>query len=203
MKKVIILLTTSILFVNAKAQFSFGLKAGLNINKEVEANTTYSTSTKMGLNAGIFANYKFLKNFASQVEVFYSAEGTKEKYTSNSTTINGTVSINRINIPLLFQYITPVGIYLETGPQIGFLLSANGIYNGTHYDFKKNTKAIFYSWCIGAGYKLDLLLKGLAVNARYSPGLGNSNEGAVAAQSIKSHVTSISLLYTLPFKSKK
>ena len=204
MKKIMIVLACTIFFTGAIAQVSIGLKAGLNIAKENYGNkTTYTTSSKSGLCAGVFANYKFAKSFATQLEVFYSEEGVKEKYISNSETINGVVNINRINIPLQLQYITPVNFYLETGPQLGFLLSAKGVYNGIKYDFKENTQGVFFSWCIGAGYKLDPLLKGLAVNARYALGIGNSNKGAVAAESIKSNVISFSVLYTIHSITKK
>ena len=197
MKKIICLFTTIILFINGYAQVSIGLKAGLNIANEKEANKTYSTAAKMGFCGGAFTNYKFSKNVGAQLEINYSEEGVKENFTSNSTEIKGVVSINRINIPLLFQYRTPVGLYFETGPQIGLLLSAKGVYNGIKYDFKKNTQAILFSWCLGAGYKLDPLLKGLVVNARYALGIGNSNKGAVNAASIKSNVISFSVLYTI------
>ncbi len=195
-----IVLASTIFFTGAIAQVSIGLKAGLNIANEKYSNKTFTTSSKTGFCAGAFTNYKFSKNWGAQLEINYSEEGVKEKYASNSPEV---VSDNRINIPLLFQYRNPVGLYFETGPQIGLLLSSKGVYNGTSYDYKQSTKDTYFSWCIGAGYKLDPILKGLAVNARYALGIGDSNKGSVNAQSIKSNVISFSLLYAIPCRTQK
>ena len=208
MKKIIILLTATVLSFVAKAQFSFGPKAGVNIAKEKYGDTFYSTTSHSFFCAGVFANYALKKQFAAQLELVYSGEGTNESYTSGPSNVTGVVTINRINIPLLFQYKTPVGVYFETGPQIGLLLSAKGEYKYTNpnstknYDFKSNTQSALFSWCFGAGYQLNQLIPGLGINARYAAGLGNSNKGNVAANSIKSNVISIALFWAIPCSGK-
>lgn len=208
MKKVIVTFSTILFLFNANAQLSFGLKAGVNIAKEKEANTDYSTSSHTFFCGGVFTNYTFKKYFAAQLELMYSGEGTEEHFSDNGGSINGLVTINRINIPLLFQYKTPVGVYFETGPQIGLLLSAKGKYKYTNpnsvrdYDFKTNTQSVFFSWCFGAGYLLNQLIPGLGINARYAAGLGNSNKGSVNANSIKSNIFSVTVFYTLPLNGK-
>lgn len=202
MKKIIILLSTIFLFFKASAQFSFGPKAGVNIAKEKEANTVYSTSSHTFFLAGLFANYKFAKQFAAQLELVYSGEGTEEHFSGNGIKNDGVVTINRINIPLLFQYKSPVGLYLETGPQVGLLLSAKGKYTANgNFDFKANTKSTFFSWCLGAGYQIKALQE-LGIGVRYATGLSNSNQGSVNAKSIKSNVLSVALFYPLHASNK-
>jgi hypothetical protein len=204
MKKSIFLLFSAALAITANAQFSFGPKAGLNISKEKYGNNSvYSTSSHNFFTAGAFANYRFKKHFAAETGVYYSEEGTAESYKSGSSTVTGVVTISRINIPLLFQYHTPVGIYLETGPQIGLLLAAKGDYTNGHYDFKKNTQSSFTSWCVGAGYQLKTVVPGLGINAAYAAGLSRIDKGTVNANKITGSTFSIKLFYGVQLKKHK
>lgn len=195
MKKIITLLFTAAQFLNAHAQFTFGPKVGVNITKENYSSTYYSTSHRVGLAAGIFTNYTFGKHFGIQAELIYSSEGTKE----SSPISNGVVTINRINIPLLFQYKHPKGIYIEAGPQIGLLQSAKGKYTTGNYDFKTNTQSNLLSWCVGAGYQLNQLVQGLGAGIRYAKGFTPVNKGNVNATSITSSVFNISVFYAVPY----
>jgi hypothetical protein len=206
MKRIIILfLGLTIVMATTKAQFSFGPKAGLNISKEKYSNTAvYSTGSHNFFTAGAFANYRFKEHFAGETGVFYSAEGTEESYKSNNnTTVTGVVTIKRINVPLLFQYHTSAGLYLETGPQIGFMISAKGDYTTGQFDFKKYTRSTFTSWCFGAGYKLTEGLPGLGINASYAAGLSRIDKGTVNAGKITGSTFSIKLFYGIAVKKKK
>lgn len=203
-KSIFLFLVTAIAITGASAQFSFGPKAGLNISKEKYSNTAvYSTGSHNFFTAGIFANYRFKEHFAGETGLFYSAEGTAENYKSNNTTVTGVVTIRRINVPLLFQYHTSTGIYAETGPQIGFLLSAKGDYSNGQYDFKKYTQSVFTSWCIGAGYKLSKGVPGLGINATYAAGLSRIDKGTVSAGKITGNTFSIKLFYGMALKKRK
>ena len=65
---------------------------------------------------GVLSNKKELV-YAIQSEIFYSIQGSKAD--------NDKVSLSYINIPIMVQrYIASSGFYIETGPQLGFLLSA-------------------------------------------------------------------------------
>jgi len=206
MKKSIMLVVVAIMtIVVVQAQFSVGAKAGLNISKEKYSNTSvYSTGSHNFFTGGVFANYLFKKHFAAELGVHYSAEGTEENYKSNGNPITGVVTIKRINIPLLFQYHTAVGAYLETGPQLGLLLSAKGDYTNGKYDFKKYTQSTLMSWCVGAGYKLNKAVPGLGINLSYAAGLSRIDKGNVNAGKITGSTFSIRLFYGLLLgKSKK
>ena len=203
-KSIILFIVIAVAMATAKAQFSFGPKAGLNISKEKYSNTAvYSTSSHNFFTAGAFANYRFKNRFAGETGVFYSAEGTAESYKSNNTTVTGVVTIKRINVPLLLQYYTVAGLYLETGPQIGFMLSAKGDYTNGQYDFKKYTRSTFMSWCIGAGYKLSKGVPGFGINASYAAGLSRIDKGTVSAGKITGSTFSIKLFYGIVLKKSK
>lgn len=204
MKKRIVLLFTAMLTLTmVKSQFSFGPKAGLNISNEKYSNTAvYSTSSHSFFAAGIFVNYRTKKNIAIESGIHYSAEGTDESYKSGNSTVTGVVTIKRINIPLLVQYHTRPGIYLETGPQIGFMTDAFGDYTNGHYDFKKYTQSTLTSWCFGAGYTLKETLPGLGITASYAKGLSRIDKGNVNAGKITGSTFGVKLFYTLQLKKK-
>ncbi|WP_462250965.1 porin family protein [Ferruginibacter sp.] len=202
MKKIIILSGTIFFSLTARSQFSVGIKTGANFSKEKYSNTAvYSTSGHTFFCGGVFANYGFAKHFSAELNVLHSAEGTEESYKSNGSTVTGTVTIKRINIPLLLQYHTQPGIYFETGPQLGLMLSAKGDYTTGKFDFKKYTQSAFFSWCFGAGYKLNKVLPGLGINAVYAPGLSRIDKGIVSAGKITGSTFSVRLAYG--FKLKK
>lgn len=190
----IAVLLTAIAFT-ADAQFTAGVKAGINIAKENYGDDFYNTSSHTYFCGGLFANRGFGKHFAGQAELMYSGEGTEENYTYNTTKVTGVVTINRINVPVLIQYKTPVGVYAETGPQIGFVLSAKGKYTDGNYDFKKNTQPVLFSWCIGAGYNFTNAVPGLGLNARFAAGLSRIDKGSTNANTIRGNTFSITASY--------
>ncbi|MGC4100768.1 porin family protein [Ferruginibacter sp.] len=202
-KKTALLLAAGIIVLQVKAQLSSGVKAGANFSKERYSNNIYSTSSHTFFCAGLFANQGFAKQFAVQEEVMFSGEGTEEEYMSGTNKITGVVTINRINVPVLAQYRSPVGFYLETGPQIGFTLSAKGKYTNGNYDFKKNTQSVLFSWCGGAGYTLTKGAPGLGIGLRYAAGLGHIDKGSTNANSIKGSTFSVTLAYAFLHGGKK
>ena len=202
-KKIILFFAVLLMLTSAKSQFSFGLKAGLNIAKENYSNTAvYSTGSHNFFGGGVFAHYLTKKHLAIESGIHYSAEGTAESYKNGNSTTTGVVTIKRINIPLLLQYHTNPGIYFETGPQIGFMVSAKGDYTTGKYDFKKYTQSTFISWCFGAGYKLTQTLPGLGINLCYAKGLSRIDKGTVNAGKITGSNFSIKLFYALQLKNK-
>jgi len=200
MKKIYILAACLCLFTAAaNAQLSYGLKAGVNIAEEHFSNTIFSSGTLAAFNGGALINYQTGLPIALQLEFAYSGEGTTE--VNKTTSGSGHINEGYFNIPLLAQYKTPVGLYVETGPQIGFLLSSKETFDGTTNDIKKYYKSTDFGWCVGAGYELlSGPAKGLGLNARYVPGLSVINKEVVGGTSIKNNVFSIDLTFRLPVK---
>ena len=186
-----------------QAQLSVGLKAGVNLSAEKYSNTFYSTSRHAFFTVGGFGAYQISKPFAAEIGLHYSAEGTNETYNSNGSKVTGTVTITRLNIPLLFRYHSPFGVYAETGPQFGLLLSAKGKYSTGSYDFKPYTQSFLPSWWIGLGYRFEKGAPGLGINIGYAKGLANVNKGTVSGGTITANTISIRLVYAYQFKTKK
>jgi len=200
MKKVYILILSFSLFtIAANAQLSYGLKAGVNIAEEHFSNNMFSTGSIIAFNGGAFINYKTTIPVSLQLEVLYSGEGSKE--TNKSTSTSGHINEGYLNIPLLAQYKFPVGFYVETGPQLGFLLTSKETFGGITNTIKQYYKSYDFGWCVGAGYEMQAgPVKGLGLNARFVPGLIVINKDAVGGSKLKNSVISIDLTYRLPFK---
>ena len=78
-----------------------------------------------------------------------------------------------INIPVMAQYNTPSGFYVEAGPQLGFLLSAKAKEDGESEDIKDFLNSTNFGASFGAGYNMG---SGLGFGARYNLGLSNASK---------------------------
>lgn len=122
MKKVLFLglfVVFSVATVQAQ-KFNWGIKGGLNISSltgDIE-----NTKSLTGFNAGLFAEIKVLKLLAIQPEVVYSTQGTAFEDIDGQSVES--LKLDYINVPVLAKlYIFNI-VYLEGGPQFGFLTNA-------------------------------------------------------------------------------
>ncbi len=158
MKKLIVIPIFFLACTIVSAQkFELGPKAGINISNFSKSNA--GSSTLVGLHLGGFMAFKLGDNFAIQPEVLFSTQGAK--YDS----INfKELKANYLNIPVLAQLRMPGGLYLETGPQVGILVSKK-VPNQTIEDTYEN---LDWSWAFGLGLRSKM---GLGFSARYNLGL--------------------------------
>jgi hypothetical protein len=158
-------LLCSVLVLNAQVTVNFGAKAGANFSTFLGEDAP-NASALTGPHVGGLANISFggdegFITYAIQPEIFYSMQGAKSN--SEKTTLS------YINLPIMVQrYIASSGFYIETGPQIGFLISAKQEIGGVKTDIKDQTKSIDFSLIVGLGYKF---YSGLGINARYGLGI--------------------------------
>ncbi len=203
MRKIPVTLVCTILLLAAKAQFSFGPKAGLNLAKMSFSSSNYKTSFKPFFYGGLFANYQVNTQWAAQLEVLYSGEGTKEKLVSGGTT--GHINEGYVQIPLLLQFHTSIGAFVEAGPQLGLMLSSKESYGtSSSTDIKKYYNTVEFRVPFGIGYEFPSSspVKGLGVNARYSFNFSKINKVAVGGESLKNKVISIGAYYKIPAFNK-
>jgi len=140
----------------------FGLKAGLNI-ASVSVSPGADYNSKAGLHIGGLAHIHLSKNFALQPELVFSMQGGENEDDAKR-------KLNYINIPLLVQYMTENGFRLQTGPQLGLLVSAKAENGNVEIDIKDNFTATDFSWAFGAGY---LFPSGFGLDARYNLGISD------------------------------
>lgn len=180
MKKVFLSLICLASIATASAQFSLGAKAGAQLTN-ITGDGVDGTEMKIGYYGGAYGRYHFTSNIAAQAEILYSAQGAKDK--EDDTKYN----YSYINVPVVFQYHLPVGLYFETGPQVGFLTQAEWKNGDAKLDVKEGTKKIDFSWVAGAGFKIT---DELGVNARYNFGISDINDIEVGG---KAHNSAIQL----------
>src|SRR6478736_3572467 len=105
---------------SAQAEFSVGIKAGLNFAKLDVSNSAGQTyDSRTGYHAGAFALVK-LGFIGIQPELIFSRQGSQ--YTFNSKDYDA--NYDYINIPVMAKFYLPLGLNLQAGPQFGFLTKA-------------------------------------------------------------------------------
>src|SRR5688500_11284231 len=118
MKKVFLSFVLAASFLGASAQVQFGVKAGANI-ANLTGDDAEGSKSKFGLNAGAFVEIPVADKFSVKPELVYSLQGAKGEDDSDEK-----LNLSYINIPVLAKYNIAEGFFAETGPQIGFLVSA-------------------------------------------------------------------------------
>ena len=169
MKTFLILIFGLLSMQIARSQIKFGVKAGLNItNLNISGQNVSSGIEPRGdLHAGLIANVHISKSFDIQPEVIYSSQGGNIK---DST---GSLKYDYINVPVLLQYHVVSGIFIETGPQLGFLISSKYSSEHIQLDTKNQSKTTDFSWAFGVGYKMPVVNLGL--DLRYNLGISNTS----------------------------
>ena len=184
MKKVFFVLSfLMVAAFGASAQEThFGLKAGLNL-ASVNISPGDDYDSKAGLHLGGLAHIHLSRHFALQPEVVYSMQGGKRE---NDVKLK----LNYINVPLLAQYMVDNGFRLQTGPQLGILLSAKTEADDVEVDRKDNFSTIDFSWAFGMGY---LFPSGFGLDARYNLGINDVWDPGTAK--MKNSVFQVGLFY--------
>jgi Outer membrane protein beta-barrel domain len=188
MKKLVVLVLTAGAFFTASAQVQFGVKAGANFATLSGAGSD-GAKTKVGFHGGAFAHIPIANSFFLQPELVYSGQGAKA--TQDGVDFN--VNQNYLNIPVLFKYQHESGFFGETGPQLGFLLSANVKAGGMSQDVKSSYTSTDFSWAFGIGYKLSSLPAG--VDFRYNLGITNIAAQAPSDQAVRNSVIQLGVFY--------
>ena len=190
MKKLALVFLAGISFATANAQFQFGIKAGANF-ANFNGSAITDAKTLVSLNAGVYARLPLAEHVSIQPELVYSGQGAK----SDENGITFTQHSNYFNIPVLLKFSTGVGFFVETGPQLGFLMSANTKAEGNSIDTKNSYSSTDFSWVFGVGYKIPATK--LSIDARYNLGISNIVNQDVAKETAHNGVFQLGLMYTL------
>ncbi len=166
MKRIFILFVCMASFAAASAQVQFGGKAGLNLST-FAGDDAEGSDMKVGFHVGGLVKVPITESFFFQPELVFSSQGAQ---TSDDDIDDIKMNLNYLNVPLLAKYQTGSGFFVETGPQIGFLLSAKAKAEGITVDMKDFMKKTDFSWTVGLGFQFPM---NFGVNARYNHGLSN------------------------------
>lgn len=178
MKRALIVLLLS-LGLAPLAQAQFGVKAGLNsavLTGRVGEDATYKTF----YHAGIFYQIPLLGPLSVQPELLYSVQGANFK----GAISDYDTKLHYFMVPVLAK-LTLGPIFVEAGPQFGYLVSANqkgnlqvnstggsASYGQADQSAMSSFKRQDFSLAAGAGLKFGSLLLG----GRFVAGLNDIND---------------------------
>lgn len=164
MKKLFYLLLLVIALPLHAQNWSFAPKIGLNLSDMT--GEYFDGNMKVGLNAGVAAEYKFSSVFAVEPGIFYSMQGIKDEDVE--------LKNDYINIPLLAKIYIKSGFNVFAGPQLGINISEKAlITDNNDVMITKKTdeiRPLDLSLMMGIGYQFK---KGFLISTNYNVGLLN------------------------------
>ncbi len=171
MKKIFMIAAMMVATLTASAQNEVGqitLKptAGINISTLTKAD---DSKMKVGLVAGVDAEYGVAENFGVSAGVFYSMQGCGVK------NIDDKIKMDYITIPILAQYYPVKGLAIKAGVQPGFCVNAK--LGDAKID---NKKGFDLSIPVGLSYEISSFV----IDARYNLGLTKVFDGAKSKNSV-------------------
>ena len=165
MNRFILIAVMFLLTLATSAQnIQFGIKAGVNL-ADVEISSGNDYETRVAMHLGGLAHIHITKEFAFQPELVYSMQGGESGDVK--------LQLTYLNLPLLAQYMVNYGFRLETGPQFGFLLSAESKVGEVEVDVDDEVSGIDFSWVFGLGY---IFPSGIGIDTRFNVGLSNISD---------------------------
>jgi hypothetical protein len=206
MKKSVLTILVLGMIISAKAQISFGAKAGISfVNQkrtEKKGYYTYDTKGKTAFHVGVFGDMQIWNNIYVQPALLYSKKGAT--HTSSYSGSVTEVSMNYIDAPLNVLYKYPVSfgkIVGGMGPVFSYAFSGkleqNGKSKKMFSDELKNWKRGDVSANIMAGVELN---NGFIANVSYQSGLTDIYKDEVPT--IKNRQLTISVGYMIATRTK-
>lgn len=204
MKKFLIaLIVVAASVVPASAQFHFGLKAGVAINKLSLNKEALHSDNRAGFTGGVMVEFTApIINIGMDASVLYANRAaTLPAVDSNGNAIVGTdgetvydksnrsyidIPINfkwKIGLPVVGKIVSP---FLTTGPDFSFLLSKQNIDNAW------SSRKFDFAWNVGLGVEL---LGHAQIAASYGIGITKSVSGDAAMNSGRNRAWTVTLAY--------
>ena len=175
----------------AQSELAFGIKGGVNFsNLTGDGFGEYDDdSARTSFNLGAVLEIPVSEKFAVQPEVFYSGQGFDIVQNEDGEDLE--FQLDYINVPVLAKIYLVQGLYLEAGPQVGFLVESkiDGP-NGELLLDEDGFNDIDFAGAVGLGYKFN---GGLYLNARYTQGFTDIYDGETGDNSTKNGVFAASL----------
>ena len=185
MKKTLFLIGAACLFaVGAKAQVSYGVKAGVNLPKQVVklsgsgATGSVDVGSTTSFYVSGYANIPAATNFSIQPGIALQGKGGKLDF-SEFDMENTTQNILSLDIPINAVYTIPAGqsgaVFIGAGPYVGYHLSGKVKQGDQSLDMSfgdapEDVKRFDYGANFQLGYKLS---NGFLIHGNYGLGLAD------------------------------
>ena len=177
MKKMMMIAAMMIAAVSVNAQNEVGQltlmpKAGINISS-ITGDILYEKKAKVGLVAGVEAEYGIAENFGLAFGVLYSMEGAKAKAGKAGgegeiglALVDANYNLDYINIPILAQFYPIKGLAIKAGIQPAFNVRHKISGDGDKADIE-GVKSFNFSIPVGLSYEYQSFV----LDARYIIGV--------------------------------
>lgn len=178
MKKIMMIAAMMVAVISASAQNEVGQltlqpKVGINISN-ITGDILYDKKAKVGLVAGVEAEYGIAENFGLAFGVLYSMEGAKAKAGKAATQggeiglalVDANYNLDYINIPILAQYYPIKGLAIKAGIQPAFNVRHKVSADGQKQNLD-GIKSFNFSIPVGLSYEYASFV----LDARYNIGL--------------------------------
>ncbi|WP_205508280.1 porin family protein [Longitalea arenae] len=139
-----------------------GIKGGLNISDVSGMNG----DNRLSGHFGFLINSKFNARWAIQPEILYSGQGQQYMVGNEEYTL----ALSYIQVPVMIQFYPVRHFYVEFGPQLGFMLSANAKNDGDKVEVDEYYKKVEAGISFGAGFQVTNML---GFFGRYNAGLSD------------------------------
>lgn len=165
---------------NAIAQeIKTGFKIGLNASNLHEE--AAETKNKYSFHAGMFIEAFINEKFAIQPELLYSSQGSKEEgkmpFPFSGIPAKATLTLNYINLPIMFKYYPITELSITAGPQIGFLVNSKLDIESKYLSNIEVDQSLIKSelskFDYGINFGLEYNYSGVFFSARYNLGLAD------------------------------
>ncbi len=186
MKKLVLLAAIAVMSVTAvnAQEVRLGVKGGVNF-ATFNGDNLGDIKSRTGFHLGGLVEIPVSERFAVQPEVLYSAQGAEYRDAGTEMGVDYdyrvTQKLDYISVPVMAKYYVVDGLAIEAGPQVSFLTSSKGEFEGTAGGITvsgdedlDDVSGIDFSLGAGASYRLPM---GVFFGARYNFGLTNVNDG--------------------------
>ena len=173
MKNLVIMVAAFFISTTVFSQeLDLGIKLGSNFSSISDAQQ--GSSSRTGIQAGVFGGIKFNEKIGVNLDVLYSQQGADFDA--------GAFDLTYVNLPFVVKYYLVGGLHIQAGPQFGILVDENR----SLYQDILEAETSDVSGIIGVGYDLPF---GLRIDGRYNFGLTDILEDS----NIKNSVLTLSV----------
>lgn len=154
-----------------KSKARFAVFFGLNKITNGSFPNASSNKTTIGFQIGSNINIPMSKHFSFQPEIAFQKFGYSTKrinyYYGSNETIENTLTLNYLQLPLNFKYSFSNKFNLDLGPSIGFLINSKSlskksyyyddgtVYNLQDYEEKNTGRSFLYGINLGLNYNIN------------------------------------------------
>jgi outer membrane immunogenic protein len=209
MKKLVLAAAVAVSSLTFAQQF--GIKGGMNVSSISKDANLSNQGSKIGFNAGVFANAPLGSQFSIQPELIYTQYGAKFQQTGQTVvegasvltnqTVSSATHLDYIALPIMFQYNATPSFYLEAGPEFGLNVSAkdktknetsgNTLAESSNYSDQINKFNLGIG--VGAGYYFT---PSIGLTARYVAGVTDiAKNRPSGSNSSRNNVFQVGLAY--------